>query len=204
MSHLISALTTFVIHVISQSGYFGVGALMAIESAAIPLPSEVIMPFSGYLVSIGTFSLFGIALAGAVGSMIGSAVLYGVGYYGGRPLLERYGKYVLISHRDIDKSDHFFQKYGNLSNFFGRMIPVVRTFISFPAGAAKMNFPKFLIYSFIGSFIWSLFLGYIGLKLGQNWEKLHSTFRGLDYVVVALVLIGAAWYIRRHLKHQQR
>ncbi|MDB4939788.1 MAG: hypothetical protein JWO40_213 [Candidatus Doudnabacteria bacterium] len=200
MTNLLGHLTTFVTNIISSSGYFGVAGLMALESSAIPLPSEVIMPFAGYLVSIGRFSLIGIALAGAVGSAVGSAILYGIGYYGGRPLLERYGKYILIRHKDIDHADHFFQKYGNYSNFFGRILPVVRTFISFPAGVARVKFSNFILYSFIGSFIWALFLGYVGLKLGQNWETLKGYFHGLDYLIVGLVIVGAAWYIRRHIK----
>jgi membrane protein DedA with SNARE-associated domain len=200
MTGILGQLTSFVTHVISSSGYFGIAGLMALESSAVPLPSEVIMPFAGYLVSTGTFTLLGITLAGAIGSAVGSAVLYGIGYYGGRPLLEKYGRYILIRHKDIDRADHFFQKYGNASNFIGRILPVVRTFISFPAGVAKVNFKKFIFYSFIGSFIWSLFLGYIGLKLGQNWETLKTYFHGLDYIIIAAVLIGVIWYVNRHLK----
>jgi membrane protein DedA with SNARE-associated domain len=200
MTNLLAHLSAFVTHVISSGGYFGVGILMALESAAIPLPSEVIMPFAGYLVSIGTFTLLGISLAGAIGSVIGSAILYGIGYYGGRPLIEKYGKYILIRSEDLDSAERFFKKYGVASNFIGRMLPVVRTFISFPAGVAKVDVKKFLFYSFVGSFIWSLFLGYIGLKLGQNWDILHKYFRGLDYVIVTVVVIGVVWYVYRHFK----
>lgn len=203
MSGILNALTIFVTHVISTSGYFGIAGLMALESSAVPLPSEVIMPFAGYLVSTGRFTLLGISLAGAVGSAVGSAVLYAVGYYGGRPLLEKYGRYILIRHKDIDHADHFFQKYGNASNFIGRILPVVRTFISFPAGVAEVNFKKFIFYSFIGSFIWSMFLGYIGLKLGQNWEHLKVYFHRLDYVIVGLLLLAVTWYVRRHIKGQK-
>ncbi|GAC1412942.1 MAG: DedA family protein [Candidatus Doudnabacteria bacterium] len=203
MTHILSSLTGFITNVISSSGYIGVAGLMALESSAVPLPSEVIMPFAGYLVSLGRFSLIGIALAGAVGSAIGSAVLYGIGYYGGRPLLEKYGRYILIRHKDIDHADRFFARYGNTGNFIGRMLPVVRTFISFPAGVARVNLKQFLFYSFVGSFIWSLFLGYIGLKLGQNWETLKTYFHGLDYVIGLLIVLGVVWYIRGHLRHKR-
>ena len=203
MTQLIASLTTFVVHVISSAGYVGIAFLMAMESSAIPLPSEVIMPFAGYLVSLGTFTLLGASLAGAIGSVVGSAVLYAVGYYGGRPLIEKYGKYVFIRNEDLESSERFFRKYGVASNLIGRLLPVVRTFISFPAGVAKVDLKKFLFYSFVGSFIWSLFLGYIGLKLGQNWTSLRKYFHGLDYLVVAVLAIGAVGYIYRHFKKRQ-
>jgi membrane protein DedA with SNARE-associated domain len=132
--------------------------------------------------------------------VVGSAILYGIGYYGGRPLIEKYGKYILIRSEDLDSAERFFQKYGTASNFIGRMLPVVRTFISFPAGVAKVDVRKFLFYSFVGSFVWSLFLGYVGLKLGQNWDTLHKYFKGLDYLIVAVVVIGVVWYVYRHFK----
>jgi membrane protein DedA with SNARE-associated domain len=204
MAHLISVLTGFVVNTISHAGYAGVALLMGLESSAIPIPSEIIMPFAGYLVSAGRFTLLGITLAGAIGSAIGSAVLYGIGYYGGRPLIDRYGKYILINHNDVNNAEKFFTKYGNLSNFIGRLLPVVRTFISFPAGVSKVNFKSFLLYSFIGSFIWSAFLGYIGLKLGENWPKLRDYLHGLDYFIVAVIVLAVIWYVRRHLKGRKR
>lgn len=200
MTNLIAHLSSFVTHVISTSGYFGVAGLMAIESAAIPLPSEIIMPFAGYLAGIGTFSLLGVTLAAAIGSAIGSSILYGIGYYGGRPLIERYGRYIMIRHQDLNSAEVFFKKYGRASNFIGRLIPVIRTFISFPAGVAKVNFKEFVFFSFLGSFIWSLFLGYIGLKLGQNWEKLHAYAHGVDYIIGGLLVLAVIWYIYRHMR----
>ncbi|TSC65520.1 MAG: hypothetical protein G01um101477_434, partial [Candidatus Doudnabacteria bacterium Gr01-1014_77] len=169
--------------------------------SAIPIPSEIIMTFAGFLVSAGTFTLFGISFAGAIGSTIGSAALYYIGYYGGRPIIEKYGKYFLINHKDLDMAENFFRKHGQLANFIGRLLPVVRTFISFPAGVAGVKIAPFLLLSFIGSFIWSLFLGFIGLKLGQNWNTIHSYFAGIDYVIVGLFILGLIYYIRRHLKH---
>ncbi len=200
MEHLIQSITAFVTDIISTGGYTGIGFLMALESSAIPIPSEIIMPFAGFLVSAGTFSLFGISFAGALGSTIGSAVLYCIGYYGGRPVVEKYGKYFLVSHKDLDTAERFFQKHGQLANLIGRVLPVVRTFISFPAGIARVRIAPFLALSFIGSFVWSLFLGYIGLKLGQNWQLIHSYFKGIDYVIVAVLLLALGYYIRRHLK----
>ncbi|MEK7652085.1 MAG: DedA family protein [Patescibacteria group bacterium] len=201
MEHLIQSITGFVTDIISAGGYVGVGFLMALESSAIPIPSEIIMPFAGFLVSAGTFTLFGISFAGAVGSMIGSAVLYYIGYYGGRPVIEKYGKYFLINHKDLDMAENFFQRHGQLANFIGRLLPIVRTFISFPAGVARVKIAPFLALSFIGSFFWSLFLGFIGLKLGQNWNTIHSYFTGIDYVIVGLFILGLIYYVRRHLKH---
>jgi membrane protein DedA with SNARE-associated domain len=203
MASAISFLTTFIINIISRLGYAGVGLLMAIESACIPLPSEVIAPFAGFLVSMGRFNLFGVALVGGLGSTVGSWIVYEIGKYGGRPLVEKYGKWFLISTRDIENADIFFDKYGSLSTFIGRLLPVVRTFISLPAGIARVPKKTFLLYSFIGSFIWTLFLAFLGLKLGQNWITLQDKFHWLDTVVVLLVIIGVFYWIYRHFKHSK-
>ncbi len=202
LAHIISVLTNFIIQVISTGGYFGVGLLMAIESAAIPLPSEIIMPFAGFLVSEGRFSLIGVSLAGGLGSAAGAAVTYAIGRWGGRPLVERYGKYVLISEHDLELSDRFFARFGMLSSFIGRMLPVVRTFISIPAGIAKVNFGKFILYSFLGSVIWSYALAYLGMKLGPEWISLRERFHGLDYALVALIVLGAIFWVIRHFRHR--
>lgn len=174
---------------------------MAIESAAIPLPSEIIAPFAGYLVFEGRFSLWGVALAGGVGSAIGSAVTYWIGVKGGRPFVERYGKYVLVSTHDLDIADKFFAKYGSLSTFIGRLLPVVRTFISIPAGVARVPFWKFLWYSFIGSVIWTWLLAYFGMKLGENWSTLREKLHGFDTTIIILIIIGGAYWVYRHVKH---
>ena len=197
LTHIIDILTNFVISVISQGGYVGVAVLMGIESAAIPLPSEIIMPFAGFLVAEGRFTLFGIALAGATGSMVGSAITYWIGRYGGRPFIEKYGKYVLVSSRDLDLADRFFAKYGLISTFIGRVLPVFRTFISVPAGIAKVRFGWFLFYSFVGSFIWSALLGYFGLKLGPKWMELRDRAHGLDVAIIVIILLGITWWVYR-------
>ena len=199
---IFAIVSNFIISVISSGGYAGIALLMALDSCAIPIPSEVTMAFGGYLVHQGRFTLTGIALAGGLGSMLGSIVLYWIGYYGGRPLLERYGKYVLIHHKDIDTADRFFKKYGDASNFFFRMVPVVRTFISFPAGVAKMPVKRFMLYSFAGSFIWSWFLGWVGVKLGQNWSAIHTYFKDIQNFILAGIIILIAAYIYRHIKRK--
>jgi membrane protein DedA with SNARE-associated domain len=177
---------------------------MAIESAAIPLPSEIIMPFAGFLVSEGRFNLWGVALAGGVGSAVGSAVTYAIGRYGGRPFIEKYGKYFLISQHDLEISDRFFARFGGLSSFIGRLLPVVRTFISVPAGIARVPFWRFIFYSFIGSVIWSWFLAYFGMKLGPAWMSFRERYHWLDYVIAGIILIGGIWWVVRHIRGLRR
>src|SRR3989338_3541676 len=201
-SNIIASVTGFIIQTISTLGYPGVVLLMAIESACIPLPSEIIMPFSGFLVATGRFSLWGIALAGGIGNTIGSILTYAIGRYGGRPLFEKYGKYVFIFPHDIDLSDRFFQKHEALAAFFGRFLHVVRTFISLPAGIAKAAFWQFVVYTFVGSFIWSLLLGFIGMKMGENWNTLRDKLHGFDVAIIILIIIGAVWWVYRHIKHR--
>ena len=200
IAELIAFLAKFIIDTISFSGYLGVILLMAIESACIPLPSEIIMPFSGYLVFRGDFELFRVALAGAFGCVVGSIPAYYLGLYGGRPLVEKYGKYVLISQKDLDLADRWFQRYGDWAIFFSRLLPVVRTFISFPAGVARMNVPRFVLYTFVGSFPWCLGLAYAGMKLGQNWDTLGVYFHKFDLVIGVIIALGAAYYLWHHLK----
>jgi len=201
MESFLQIIANFIIHTIQTGGYGAIVGLMAIESANIPLPSEIIMPFSGYLVAQGVFNLWWAATAGALGCVVGSIFSYWLGMLGGRPLIMRYGKYVLISHKDLNRADRWFKKYGEAAIFFSRLLPVVRTFISFPAGISRMHFGRFVLYSFIGSFPWTLALAYIGLRLGENWEKIRGSFREFDYVIVGLIVIGIIWYIWRHLKN---
>lgn len=204
MENILSVLSHFVTNTISSLGYGGIVALMGIESANIPLPSEVIMPFSGYLVYTGRFSLWGIALSGGIGCLLGSWLSYWIGAAGGRPLIERYGKYILISHHDLNTADKWFAKWGDITVFIGRLLPVIRTFISFPAGIAKVNFWKFSAYSFIGSVIWSYFLGWVGFKLGENWDSLKDYFHKFDYAIVTLIILGIIWYVWRHIKNSKK
>jgi membrane protein DedA with SNARE-associated domain len=198
---IMSAVAGFVISVISTLGYGGIVVLMAIESANIPLPSEIIMPFSGYLVHEGRFNLWLAGLAGGLGCMLGSWVSYYIGYYGGRPFILKYGKYVLFSRHDLDLADRWFQRWGDATAFFSRLLPVVRTFISLPAGIARANLPRFLVYSYVGSVIWSTALAYIGMKMGQHWEDLKRYFHGADTVIALLILAGVVFWIYRHVRH---
>jgi membrane protein DedA with SNARE-associated domain len=195
-----NAVGDFVIHTLSTLGYFGIVLLMAIESACIPLPSEVIMPFSGFLVAQGTFSLWGAALAGAVGCTLGSTIAYVVGALGGRRLALRYGRFILLSAHDIDLADRWFRRFGEATVFFTRLMPLVRTFISLPAGIAKMPFVRFIVYSFLGSLIWSAFLAYIGMQLGAHWDQLKPLFRKFDVLFVVVIVLLIAWYIYRHVR----
>jgi membrane protein DedA with SNARE-associated domain len=204
ISSIISTITSFIIHIISTLGYPGVGFLMAIQTVAIPMPSEIILPFAGSLVAVGKFSLLGISLIGALGSCIGASIAYYIGYKGGRPLVERFGKYILISHEDLDRGDKFLQKYEAEAILVGMVLPIVRSFISFPAGIARVSYKKFVAYVFISSFAWSLGLSYIGMRLGQNWETLRERFRGVEYVVVVLIIVAVVWWVYRHLNSEKR
>jgi len=181
-------------------GYAGVVFLMGIESACIPLPSEVIMPFSGFLVSTGVFNLWLVGLAGALGCVWGSIVAYYAGMWGGRPLIERYGKYVLISLKDLERADRLFQRYGEVIVFVSRLLPVIRTFISFPAGVSRMHFGRFLLYTFVGSFPWCLGLAWIGQVMGENWTHLRHYWHKFDIVIGGLILAGVVVYIWHHVK----
>jgi membrane protein DedA with SNARE-associated domain len=202
---LIAELGRFVVAMISKFGYTGILITMAIESACIPLPSEIIMPFSGYLVSTGQFSMFGVTMAGAMGNVLGSLVAYYVGVWGGRPFVERYGPYVLVSSRDLEMADRWFLKYGEAAVLISRMLPVVRTFISLPAGIVRMNVPKFIVFSFIGAVPWCYLLAYIGLKLGERWDGLRQYFHHLDIVIGGVLILGVGYFLWSHWpreKHQ--
>lgn len=204
IARIIEILSVFIIATISAMGYFGIVLLMAIESACIPLPSEIIMPFSGYLVSTGQMNLWLVAIAGAVGCVIGSMLAYWAGMYGGRPLIEKYGRYVLLSRHDLDIADRWFEHYGEAIVFTARLLPAIRTFIAFPAGVARMNVPRFIFYTFAGSLPWCLGLAYVGQKLGEQWNKdetLRTWFHRFDFVIgiVGVLLVG--WWIWRHVKH---
>jgi membrane protein DedA with SNARE-associated domain len=201
---LLEGVGHFITAFISHSGYLGIVTLMGIESACIPIPSEVIMPFSGYLVFLGRFKLIWVALAGALGCNVGSAVAYAVGFFGGRPLAERYGYYVWISKSDLDLADRWFDQFGDWAVFFARLVPVVRTFIALPAGIAQMNFLEFNIYTFLGSLPWCLGLAYAGVKLGSRWTILRSYFHRLDTAILVVILAGLALLIYHRWRHRLR
>jgi len=198
VSKIIAALSAVIVSVISGGGYLGIVALMAMESACIPLPSEIIMPFSGYLVHTGRFHLLWVATMGALGCNLGSAVAYAVGSYGGRSVVERYGSYLLLSRHELDWADHFFARYGSITVFVSRLLPVVRTFIALPAGIARMPQVRFHIYTFVGSWPWCLGLAWVGMKLGERWDsdpRLKTWFHRFDAVILAILLAAAAWFL---------
>src|SRR6476660_8098797 len=206
IAKIITILSGFIVATISKMGYLGVVLLMAIESACIPLPSEIIMPFSGYLVSRGEMNLWLVGLAGAVGCVLGSMVAYWVGMYGGRPLIEKYGRYLLISHHDLDLADRWFAKYGEVIVFVSRLLPAIRTFIAFPAGVARMNIPRFILYTFAGSLPWCLALAYVGQKLGEKWDKddtLKTWFHRFDFLIGIAGVLLVTWWVWRHIKQSR-
>lgn len=207
ISKIIGTLSVFIISIISTTGYAGVVLLMAIESACIPLPSEVIMPFSGYLVHVGRFNLFWVATAGALGCNLGSLVAYLIGYYGGRPLVERYGSYVFLSEKELHWADRFFDKWGDWAVFIARLLPVVRTFIALPAGIARMKPLHFHLFTFLGSWPWCLMLAWIGMRLGQKWDtdpRLKQWFHRFDAAILAVIMVGVVWFVWTHWKHRIR
>jgi membrane protein DedA with SNARE-associated domain len=207
IAKIIEFLSGIIVATISLLGYSGIVLLMAIESACIPLPSEIIMPFSGYLVSTGQMNLWLVGLAGAVGCVLGSLVAYWVGSKGGRPLIEKYGRYVLVSPHDLDLADRWFANYGEIIVFVSRLLPAIRTFIAFPAGVARMNLKRFVIYTFAGSLPWCLGLAYIGQKLGEKWNQddtLKTWFHRFDFVIGIVGVLLAGWWIWRHLKHLRK
>ena len=203
---ILALLVQFITHVIDVGGYAGIVALMGIESACIPLPSEIIMPFAGYVVYLGHFNLYLAATAGAVGCNIGSAIAYWIGAVGGRPLVERYGRWVLLSYRDLEWVTDFFAKYGSITVLVARLMPIVRTFIAFPAGIAKMSQVRFHLYTFIGSWPWCFALAYAGMKLGERWHtdpRFEQWFHRFHLVVELGLLAVLIWFLWVHLSRRR-
>jgi len=201
---LLAALFAFIKTLIAFGGYGGIIALMAIESACIPLPSELIMPFAGYLVFQGTMKLALVATAGAIGCNVGSLFAYEIGFYGGRRLVEQYGTWILIGHHELDWADRFFARWGYLAVFLGRLLPVIRTFIALPAGIARMPRVRFHIYTFIGSWPWCFGLAWLGMKLGQNWREIGKYLHKFDALILAAIIIGVVWFVWTHWKNRIR
>ncbi len=215
IAKIIAALSAFIISVIASSGYLGIVILMAIESACIPLPSEVIMPFSGALTvpviasqyGREAFHLLWVATAGALGCNQGSLIAYEVGAFGGRPLVERYGSYIFLSKSELDIADRFFARYGSVTVLISRMLPVIRTFIALPAGIARMPRARFHIYTFAGSWPWCLGLAWVGFKLGERWDsdpRLKIWFHRFDAVIGGVILVAVVAFIWTRWKHRIR
>jgi membrane protein DedA with SNARE-associated domain len=204
---IIAAIAAFIIAVIGKTGYVGIALLMAIESTCVPLPSEIIMPFAGYQVYLGHLNLYAVATAGALGCNLGSVIAYWIGAIGGRPLIVRFGRFVLLSEHDLDSTTHFFQKYGTITVLIGRLLPVVRTFIALPAGVARMPQGRFHLYTFLGSWPWCYALALVGAKLGEHWEtdpRFKATFHRFHLAVEIALLIGIVWFVWSHVKGRAR
>lgn len=200
LDRVVAPLAALILATISALGYGGIVLCMAIESACIPLPSEVIMPFSGYLVTTGRFTLWGVTLAGAVGNVFGSWIAYWLGVKGGRPLAEQLARWRIIRIEEYDRADQWLKRHGLKVAFWTRLVPIVRTFISFPAGAARVPFWRFSLYSFLGSLPWALGLAYVGVLFGEQWDRIRVYWRGLDLIVVlALAVLFAIW-LRSHFR----
>jgi len=201
---ILTALFVFIKSLIAFGGYGGIVVLMGIESACIPLPSELIMPFAGYLVFQGTMNLLWAATAGAIGCNVGSLVAYEIGYYGGRPLVERYGRWILMGRRELDWADRFFSRWGYLAVFIGRLLPVIRTFIALPAGIARMPRVRFHVYTFLGSWPWCFGLAWLGMKLGENWRVIGKYLHKFDAVILVTLVVSIAWFMWSHWQNRLR
>ncbi len=203
LAGLLAGVSQFIIAAIASLGYGGVLLMMGLESACIPLPSEVILPFAGYLASTGRFQLVWLAIVGALGCNLGSMVAYAAGYYGGRPLALRYGRWFLLAPGDLDRAEAWFRHRGDITVLVSRMLPVVRTYIALPAGVARMPLLRFHVYTFVGSLPWCWLLAYLGYRLGKNWEQVSPYVHHFDLVwapvLAALVLFGL-WHHLRHLR----
>lgn len=201
LHHLIDPILIMIKDGVAAWGYWAVILMMAIESANIPLPSEAIMPTAGILVQQNKMNIHLAALAGAIGCVLGSIPSYFLGMYGGRPFLAKYGRYFLLREKDMELADKWVEKYGDITFFVCRMLPVVRTFISFPAGVLKAHFGMFVGYTFVGSLIWCYLLTYVGIKFGENMEVFTDIWHKFDLAIVLFCVVGFGYYLYRHLKH---
>ena len=200
-------IVSLLVALIAKGGYTAVVVLMAIQSACIPIPSEVILPLAGYALAHTQAQLILLATVASLASNLGSIPAYWVGARGGRPMVERYGSWLLLSRRDLDRVDNFFTRYGAIAVLIGRMLPIIRTFIAFPAGVAKMNQARFHIYTFLGSWPWSYALAYIGMRLGASWNsnpQFKATFHRFHLAVEALIVVAAMWFVVSHWKNRIR
>ncbi len=190
---LVMFITNIILQIISSTGYAGVFFLMILESAVMPVPSEIVMPFAGYLVAQGQFDLWTVVLLSSVGNLVGSIIAYFAGAFIGRKAILKYGKYFLLSKHHLDVAENWFRKHGDKTIFIGRLLPVVRTVISLPAGIARMNFKKFCVYTFVGSIPWNFAMTYIGVVAGENWQLIEKQLKWLDLAVVIGIIVFAIW-----------
>jgi membrane protein DedA with SNARE-associated domain len=203
ITSIIDILANFVVETIRHLGYSGIFGLMLVESCGIPMPSEVIMPFSGFLIADGSLLFWPVVIIATLGNLVGSLLAYWIGAKGGRPLIEKYGRYILISKHDLNLADKWFAKFGDEIVFFGRLLPVVRTYISFPAGIARMDLKKFSIYTFLGALPWCILFAWLGVKMGGNWELIREKLHNFDMAILVTLVILIVLYILRHIKHSK-
>lgn len=206
---LVEFMILWVVSIISNLGYFGLVILMALESMVFPLPSELVMPFAGFLIYEGKFTFWGVVAFSTLGTVLGSLISYAIGSYIGEPFFEKYGKYFLLNKHHLDATHKFFQKHGEKTIFISRFIPVIRHLISIPAGMSKMNIWKFTFYTALGGAMWNAFLAYLGIKLGERWELVHEYSSILDIVVIAIIVVLFAWFIfsmvkKRKMRKQEK
>ncbi len=196
-------LASSIVNLIASMGYTGLFWLIAGESALLPIPSEIVLPFAGYLAYLGKLNFWAVVVATTIGQLFGSMVAYAIGKYGGRPFVLNYGKYFFLNHKHFEHSERWFNQHGEFVIFFSRLLPVVRTVISLPAGIARMNFSKFVLYSLLGIIPWTLFLVYIGFRLGAGWQSIIGAFDKFQYVVIAGIVIFIVWWIWKGLREKQ-
>jgi membrane protein DedA with SNARE-associated domain len=204
LTDLFAFIGSFALSTISQLGYAGIFFLMMLESMIVPVPSEFVMPFAGFLVSQGSFNGILVIFAATLGSIAGSLIFYYIGKTSGHTLVQKYGKYVLVDTEDIKKTEVWFNKRGDLTIFLARLIPVVRHLISLIAGIGKMNVKKFTIYTILGAALWNGILMYLGMFLGQHWNEVSQYLEGLDIIIVVLLIVGCLYFVYRHLGRKKK
>jgi membrane protein DedA with SNARE-associated domain len=207
--HLEQQIVAFLTHLLQTIGWPGVVAIMTVESCNIPIPSEVTMPLAGWMLvqARGLPAWQAVVmggLLGALGCTLGSMLSYGLGAWGGRPLIQRYGRWILVAEEDLEQADHWFARWGDWAAFISRLLPIVRTFISFPAGVVKMNFPRFVVFTFAGSFIWCALLAWGGYVFGANWEQLRAAMRPFDIPIAIVILAAVGYYVYHHVQKGKR
>jgi membrane protein DedA with SNARE-associated domain len=207
--HLEQQIVAFLTHLLQTIGWPGVVAIMTVESCNIPIPSEVTMPLAGWMLvqARGLPAWQAVVMGGLLGARgctLGSMLSYGLGAWGGRPLIQRYGRWILVAEEDLEQADHWFARWGDWAAFISRLLPIVRTFISFPAGVVKMNFPRFVVFTFAGSFIWCALLAWGGYVFGANWEQLRAAMRPFDIPIALIILAALAYYIYHHVQKGKR
>lgn len=203
MHEILAQLFSIATGLVERYGYIGIWLGMTIESAAVPLPSEAIMGLAGFFVSMGKLNLALAALAGAIGNITGSTIMYYIGLKGGKTALLKYGKHIGVSEDEYDKGVEWLRKYGDKAVFFAQLMPVVRTYVSLPPGVLKMDFKKFIFYTFIGAYVWCFFLAYVAMRLGSHWEDMQKYMKGFEYVIIGVIGLGVLWLIYYKAKQQR-